>query len=162
MCGEDDRPGEHFDWPRATLEQLEGVTWGEPEHRSGLVVRCHRLQTTPLREFTLDDLRCLIGQRISLPILMPLALQVLEADRFAAGMGGPGSLLTTALRADRQFWLSALFHEPVRVDRKSNVDAEPIRIPHPFLSVVGNLTSDMVGELCEARGRSDGREPAQR
>lgn len=104
MWGEDDRPGDHFNWPRATLDQLEGVTWGEPEYRSGLVLRCHRLRTTPLREFTTDDLRCLIGHRISPPILMPLALQVLGEDPFAAGIAGPGSLLTTALRADRQFW----------------------------------------------------------
>ncbi len=58
--------------------------------------------------------------------------------------------------SDRQFWLSALFGKPVRVDRKGHADMEPIRVPHPFLAVVGNLTPDMLGGLREAQGRSDG------
>ena len=33
---------------------------------------------------------------------------------------------------------------------------EPIRIPHPFLSVAGNIPPDMLGELADERGRRDG------
>ncbi len=58
--------------------------------------------------------------------------------------------------SDRQFWLSVLFGKPVRVDRKGNLDLEPLRIPHPFVSVVGNLPPDMLGELADRRGRADG------
>ena len=58
--------------------------------------------------------------------------------------------------SDRQFWLSALFGKTLRVDRKGHADMEPIRVPHPFLAVVGNLTPDMLGGLREAQGRSDG------
>jgi hypothetical protein len=58
--------------------------------------------------------------------------------------------------SDRQFWLSALFGKPVRVDRKGNPDLEPIRIPHPFLSVLGNLPPSMLSELQEQKGRVDG------
>ena len=58
--------------------------------------------------------------------------------------------------SDRQFWLSALFGKPVRVDRKGNPDLEPIRIPCPFLSVVGNLVPEMLSELREQKGRADG------
>jgi hypothetical protein len=42
------------------------------------------------------------------------------------------------------------------VDRKGNPDLEPIRIPHPFLAVVGNILPDKLGELADERGRSDG------
>ncbi len=62
--------------------------------------------------------------------------------------GGKGS--------DRQFYLSALFGKPIRVDRKGHADGEPIRIPHPHLLIVGNMTPDMLGELADKMGRSDG------
>jgi hypothetical protein len=58
--------------------------------------------------------------------------------------------------SDRQFWLSALFGKTVRVDRKGNPDLEPIRVPHPFLALAGNLPPDMLSELSDPRGRSDG------
>jgi hypothetical protein len=105
VWGEDDKPGDYFGWHRSTLTEIEGEDWGEPRFQSGLVIRCHKLRKTPLRDFTLDDLRCLIGQGISLPVLMPLAVQALGEDPFAAGVSVPGSLLLTALHADRQFWL---------------------------------------------------------
>ena len=62
--------------------------------------------------------------------------------------GGKGS--------DRQFWLAALFGKAIRVDRKSHAEMEPIRVPNPFLAVVGNLPSEMLSALSEGRGRSDG------
>src|SRR5262249_14513540 len=44
----------------------------------------------------------------------------------------------------------------VRVDRKGNPDLVPIRVPHPFLAVVGNIPPGMLGEFREFRGREDG------
>src|SRR5262249_30641425 len=58
--------------------------------------------------------------------------------------------------ADRQFWLSALFGKPIRVDRKGNPELEPIRVPHPFLSVIGGIPPEMLVELRERGGRPDG------
>ncbi len=68
------------------------------------MTNAHWLRKKTLREFTPEDLRFMLGQQISLPILMPMALDVLEIDPFAGGDMSPGSLLFNALRVDRQFW----------------------------------------------------------
>ncbi len=57
---------------------------------------------------------------------------------------------------DRQFYLSAWSGEPITIDRKSNPDQMPIRVPHPFLGLVGGMPPDMLGELAEGKGRDDG------
>ena len=56
-----------------TLDELEGVAWGEPTFDSYLVTTCHRLRTKPVDEFSVEDLRIMIGQQIGLPHLVPLA-----------------------------------------------------------------------------------------
>jgi hypothetical protein len=58
--------------------------------------------------------------------------------------------------SDRQFWLSALYNKPVRVDRKGHPDLVPIRVPHPFVSFVGGMPPDTLNDLREHGGRSDG------
>ena len=39
-----------------TLEELEGVRWGEPESESHLVVTCHRLRKKPVDAFSVAEL----------------------------------------------------------------------------------------------------------
>lgn len=92
------------DWPDRTLTQLEGDDWGESTYPSYVVTNTHRLRHKPLREFTAEDLRFMLGQQNSLPVLMPMALDVLEADPFAGGDMYEGALLNMAVRADPQFW----------------------------------------------------------
>lgn len=92
-------------WPEQTLTQLEGEDWGEPTFLSYVVTNGYRLRYKPLREFTAEDLRFMVGQQISLPILMPMALDVLEFDNpFAGGDLYEGALLDVAVRVDPQFW----------------------------------------------------------
>jgi hypothetical protein len=57
---------------------------------------------------------------------------------------------------DRQFYLSALFGKTIRSDRKNNPNGEPLRVPDPFLSVIGNIPPDMLTTFREERGRADG------
>jgi len=87
-----------------SLQQLDGQDWGEPTYGSHLVTECHRLRRVPLREFTVEDLRIMIGQHIGVEYLMPLALEHLHADPLAEGAYYPGDLLAAVLRASRQFW----------------------------------------------------------
>ena len=72
-----------------------------------------------------------------------------EASGWVASLnqykGGSGS--------DRQFWLSAWSSQDYTVNRKGK---EPQRITRPFLSVIGNIPPDMLGELADRRGRQDG------
>ena len=67
-----------------SLQDLEGVDWGEPTFPSHLVTTCHRLHRTPLQDFTVEDLRIMIGQQMGLPYLVPLALERLRVNPFAS------------------------------------------------------------------------------
>src|SRR5688572_20925632 len=68
-----------------TLTQLERDDWGPPPYDSFLVTECHRLRHVPLRDFTVENLRILIGQHISLAYTVPLALEHLSKDPMVSG-----------------------------------------------------------------------------
>jgi CDI immunity proteins len=87
-----------------TLDELEGVEWGEPTFHSALVIECHRLRKVPLKEFTVGNLRVLIGQKISLEYLVPLALQKLGENPFVMGNFYQGDLLVNVLGIPNEFW----------------------------------------------------------
>jgi hypothetical protein len=81
-----------------TLNELEGVEPGSPPYLSTLVLTCHQLRTKPIGEFSPEDLRVMIGQRIGLAYLLPLALERLEGNPWTSGDLYPGDLLkATAL-----------------------------------------------------------------
>jgi hypothetical protein len=62
--------------------------------------------------------------------------------------------------ADQQFWLSAWSGSPVTVDRKKTHDLGPLRVRHPFISVIGGLTPDKLpavrGDRPRQRVEQDG------
>ncbi|MCA9042113.1 MAG: hypothetical protein KDA65_17305 [Planctomycetaceae bacterium] len=88
-----------------TLTQLERDDWGEPPKGStGLVQECHRLRKVPLNQFTPENLRLMIGQQISLFYLVPLAIEVLEADPFTEGDLYPGDLLVLVTSVPESYW----------------------------------------------------------
>jgi hypothetical protein len=89
---------------RKSLQELEQDDWGEPTYRSSLVITCHRLRRKPLNQFTVEDLRIMIGQQISLPILVPIAVERLEVEPLAEGRYYPGDLLAMVLKIDETFW----------------------------------------------------------
>jgi hypothetical protein len=90
---------------RHSLQELEGQDWGEAQYPSYLVRTCHALHRKPLRDFTVEDLRIMIGQNFSLDYLVPLALEHLHRDPFAAGDFYPGDLLGCVLgRVQPGFW----------------------------------------------------------
>jgi hypothetical protein len=83
-----------------SLEQLEGDAWGEPTFDSYLVTTAHRLRRKALCEFTVEDLRLMLGQGIGVPLLLPLALDHLEEDPFIEGDFYAGDLLAACVRLD--------------------------------------------------------------
>jgi CDI immunity proteins len=93
-----------------------------------------RWRRTPLCELGTEGLRELIGQQVSMDILVPLALPVLERDPRAAGDLYPGDLLSAVLLAKRGFWpahpelaervvgiISALDDDPNEVDLSADI-----------------------------------------
>ncbi len=88
-----------------TLTDLEGDDWGDPPVDGTYLVRtCTALRRMPLRDFEPEDLRIMIGQGISLPILVPMALTVLADDPDAAGDFGPGDLLRAICAVPESYW----------------------------------------------------------
>lgn len=87
-----------------SLQELEGHDWGEPNWNSHLVKECHRLHRVPLREFTVEDLRIMIGQSFGLEYLVPMALEQLRDNPLAEGAYYGGDLLVNMLQVGSQFW----------------------------------------------------------
>lgn len=84
---------------RLTLDDVDPPAWTGPSPAdTHLVQRCHALRTVPVSTLGAEDLRLLIGQRIALPVLLPIALERLEADPLAEGDLYAGDLLDAVLR----------------------------------------------------------------
>ena len=86
-----------------TLEELDGVDWGEPTFQSTLVIECHRVRRVPLKDFADEDLRRLIGQKFSLDYVVPLALMRLVNEPFC-GDWYSGDVLNAVLSLPLSFW----------------------------------------------------------
>ena len=92
---------------RKSLQELEHSDWGEPDpDATSLIIRCHRLRRKALVDFTLGDLRIMIGQQISLGYLIPIAIEHLEREPLAEADCYPGDLLGAVLSANDSFWQS--------------------------------------------------------
>lgn len=87
-----------------SLQELENCDWGEPTFESHLIATCHKLRRIPLKQFTIENLRMMIGQNIGLKFLVPIALQYLHAHPLAEGDYYPGDLLVSLLRVEADFW----------------------------------------------------------
>jgi hypothetical protein len=92
-----------FDISR-TLDELDPPPWGEPTYGSSLVTTCHRLRKKPIGQFSVEDLRILVGQEVGLQWLVPLALDTLEREPLVSGDFYPGDLLASVLRIDSACW----------------------------------------------------------
>jgi hypothetical protein len=108
-----------------SLQELEQQDWGEPNFDSSLVTTCHRLRRKPISQFSVEDLRIMIGQQIGLPFLVPLALERLEADPMAEGDFYRGDLLCAVARVSDDFWTS----HPDALDRVRKIVARIRELP---------------------------------
>jgi len=88
-----------------TIENIEKDYWGDkPDYDSHLVTAIYKLRKKDLVDFSVEDLRIIIGQNLSLPILIPKALDVLERNILAEGDFYPGDLLQNVLTISPKFW----------------------------------------------------------
>ena len=126
-----------------SLQQLEGEDWGEPNYHTHLVKECHRLRRILLRDFTVENLRLMIGQSIGLKYLVPLALERLQADPYAEGDFYPGDLLVNVLRSDAGFWRR-------RPELRRQLVAIAERAIGPSKTLPANADKMEVGYIAEA------------
>jgi len=87
-----------------SVQDIEGLDWGDPGGgATGLVQNVLRWRRTPLRDLGAEGLRELIGQQVSLELLVPRAITALERDPRTAGDLYPGDLLSAVLAAG-SYW----------------------------------------------------------
>ncbi len=92
----------------ATIESIENEYWGSPEYDSYLVETIHKLRKKNIDEFTAEDLRIMIGQKCSLPIVIPLAIKKLEKNILKSGHFYDGDLLQYVLESSPEYWAENL------------------------------------------------------
>jgi hypothetical protein len=93
------------DKSKVTLDTVDPPAWGPaPPGATSLIKRCHELRTKPLVDFTVEDLRLMIGQQVGLTRLVGLAHRRLRADPLVQGDYYPGDLLASVLGVDAAFW----------------------------------------------------------
>ena len=86
-----------------SLEELDGIDWGEPDPPWSLAVDCHRLRRLALKDFTDFDLARMIRQKIDLDWLVPVAL-VRLLDEPDAGELYDGETMTAVMKLPSEFW----------------------------------------------------------
>ncbi len=93
------------DESKRTLDTIDPPAWGPaPPDATLLIERCHELRTKPLRDFTVEDLRIMIGQQVALNHLVWPALERLRSDSLVDDDDYPTDLLASVLRVDTKFW----------------------------------------------------------
>ena len=87
-----------------SLTELEQDDWGPAGFDSSLVQTVHQLRNKPLGELSPGDMRMLIGQRVGLRFLVPLAMDLIESDPFIDSDFYPGDLLLYLLNLSDDYW----------------------------------------------------------
>ncbi|MFA8019487.1 contact-dependent growth inhibition system immunity protein [Bremerella cremea] len=87
-----------------SLQELEQNDWGESSGDTYIMRTCHRLRRVPLSDFTDEDLRVMLSQQVSLPFLVPLALERLQVDPLLEAELYPGDLLGVVLKVPESHW----------------------------------------------------------
>jgi hypothetical protein len=93
-------------WQQHTLDNLEKTSREEPDFGDNRSQKIYALRQTPLNQFSPEDIRLLVAEGISLPYLIPLAIEKLNKNLFAEGDYYPGDLLQSVLQVDLNFWLT--------------------------------------------------------
>lgn len=92
-----------------SISQLEGWQWKDevPSEDDSYVVRnFYRLHKVPLKNYTLGDIRFMIGQNSGLEYLVPTALAQMKIDVFTEADLYPGDLLSALLSINNEpnYW----------------------------------------------------------
>jgi len=87
-----------------SINELESRSPQPPKYDSYVESTRHRLRAKPIGSFTVEELRFMIGQRVGVQWLLPLALERLELDALSEGDMYPGDLLSAVLGLGAAHW----------------------------------------------------------
>ena len=87
-----------------SIEELENDYWDEPTFNSYVIITCHKARQKPLKFLSNEEIRCLIGQKIGLRFILPIAVDILKNEPLIDITYFEGDLLLTLLRLDIKDW----------------------------------------------------------
>ncbi|MQS15992.1 hypothetical protein F7Q99_28010 [Streptomyces kaniharaensis] len=88
-----------------SLEELERDRWSaQSGGETRLMATVRELRRKPISDLTVEDMRLLIRQDVSLAYLLPLAAEVLRVDPLAEGDMYEGDLLAAVLTRSAEVW----------------------------------------------------------
>lgn len=115
------------------IDEIEGTVSPPVEHGSHVVTESTRLRRKRIGEFTLENLRLMVGQQIAPDVLMPIALRLLAFNPWLRGDFYPGDLLSAVLRTEPEFWL-----------RSKHLYDDLVDVIDPLTTVLDNLKREVL------------------
>lgn len=87
-----------------SIEEIENDYCGEPTLNSYVMKNCHKARQKPLKLLSNEEIRCLIGQKIGLKFLLPIAVDILKNEPLFDVSYFECDLLLTLLRLEISDW----------------------------------------------------------
>ena len=87
-----------------SIEELENDYWGDPALDSYVITTCHKARQKPIRSLSNEEIRCLIGQKIGLKYLLPIAVGIVKKEPLIDITLFEGDLLLNLVRLDISDW----------------------------------------------------------
>ena len=119
-----------------SLEDLEKEKWNRPDFESSLAKECHRLWSIPLSDLSVENLRMLIGQKVGLKYLVPVALDILSGNPLAEGHLYKGDLLANVAAIPDSFW-----------QKYPALNNQVVEIKNELEIIIGTITEELVPSL---------------
>ena len=131
-----------------SLDQIENSSWGSPPPNStGLIKTCHKLRTKKIKDFSVSDYRIMLGQSISLNILVSLVIEILKKTPFIEADYYEGDLFMTLMKkTDRftDFWKKnpLLKEEVIKIFESNLEELENLAVGEEIKNDLKNLFFD--------------------
>ena len=119
-----------------SLEELHNEKCNKSDFNSNLASECRRLWSVPLSEFSIENLRMLIGQSIGLKFLVPVALDILAVNPLAEGDMYKGDLLASVATVPDKFW-----------QQNTELNNQLVEIKSELEIIIGTITEELVPSL---------------
>lgn len=98
------RPGSRMDIQDKSIEELEDYHWEDSDFDSYVVQTCQRARKKPLSQLSGEEVRLLLGQKIGLRWLIPVALSIVDDDPLVQITYFEGDLLLQLFRLSDEDW----------------------------------------------------------
>lgn len=87
-----------------SIEKLENDYWEDLAYDSYVVQTCQKARRKPISQLSEEEIRLLIGQKIGLKYLLPIALSIVKENPFVEITFFEGDLLVQLLRLSYSDW----------------------------------------------------------